>query len=317
VIVSTCDHGPRQKYGKTKSGAVRYRCKLCGKTFTESTHLLGGMRIGLDRAAQIIELLCEGMSVRATARVTDTAPQTILDLLKLVGERCESFMAEKIRDVPADEIQIDEIWQYIFCKTKTAMLKKYVGGCGDSWTFTAIERHTKLLVAWHHGHRTSRDTHTFCRKLHRATRGRFHLSSDAYAPYEEAVTFQLGSRKVDYGQLVKVFGEPEKEERRKYSPARIISATKRPMLGKPDDDKICTSHCERMNGTIRLFVKRMSRLTYAFSKRWDNHRCALAVFFAHYNFCRAHKSLKGHTPAMAHGLALHVWSVRDLLLRVE
>jgi len=313
VIVAVCQHENRQKYGKTPTGTPRFRCKDCGKTFTESTELFAGMRIGLDRAAEIINLLCEGMSVSAVARFTDTDPHTVIDLMVMVGERCEAYMAEHIRGVQVDEIQCDEIWQYVFCKSATAERKRYVGGCGDSWCWTAIERNTKLIVTWHHGRRTSEDNDAFMRKLAVATSGRFHLSSDAYGTYEQSVNWNLGQR-VDYGQVVKIFGKTSKDEQRKYSPARIIGCSRRVVSGEPELRKTSTSHCERMNGSIRNFVKRMGRLTYCFSKRWGNHRAALALFFAHYNFCRPHRSLKGQTPAMAHGLTTDVWSVRDLLL---
>jgi len=241
--------------------------------------------------------------------------QTITGLLVMVGERCEAFMSETIRGVHVDDVQCDEIWQYVFCKAATAERKRYVGGCGDTWCWTAIERHTKLLVTWHHGRRTMEDSGSFMRKLAVATTGRFHLSTDAYATYEPTVTWHLGQR-VDYGQIVKIFGATSKDEQRKYSPAKIIGARRQTVLGKPERDRICTSHSERLNGSIRNFIKRMARLTYCFSKRWDNHRAALGLFFAHYNFCRPHRSLKGMTPAMAHGLATDVWSVKDLLQRI-
>ena len=316
MIVATCQHANRKKFGKTSSGAARFRCKDCGKTWTESTGLFDGMRIGLDRAAQIIEMLCEGMSVSAVARITDTDPHTIIDLMVMVGERCESFMADTIKGVQVDEVQCDEIWQFVFCKNATAQQKKYVGGAGDSWCWTAIERHTKLLVTWHMGRRTADDSDSFMRKLAVATTGRFHLSTDAYGTYEKSVTWHLGQR-VDYGQVSKVYGRTSKEEQRKYSPAKIIGCSRRVVSGKPELRKTSTSHCERMNGSIRTFAKRMGRLTYCFSKRWDNHRAALALLFCHYNFCRKHRSLKGQTPAMAHGLTTDVWSVRELLERVS
>lgn len=312
MIAIVCQHENRRTNGKTAAGAQRWRCKDCGKSWTESTEVLGGMRIGLDRAAQIIEMLCEGMSIRSISRITDTCKATIMDLLVLVGERCEAFMAEQIKGVPVDDVQVDEIWGYVFCKQATAARKSYVGGCGDTYCFTAIERHTKLLVAFHSGRRTMEDTNTFCRKLHVATSGRFQLSSDGFAPYESAVMWQLGKR-VDYGQVVKIFGGTSKEEQRKYSPARIIGMKRTSVLGRPAGDNICTSHVERQNGSIRLFVKRMSRLTYAFSKRWNNHKASLALYFTHYNWCRKHSSLRGHTPAMAHGLATEVWTVKHLL----
>lgn len=316
MIAIVCQHENAKKFGKTSSGSQRFRCKECGKAWTESTGLFDGMRIGLDRAAEIINLLCEGMSVRAVSRITDTHIQTITDLMVLVGERCERYMVENIRGIHVDDVQCDEIWQYIFCKEATAAQKKYVGGCGDSWCRTAIERHTKLLVTWHHGRRSMEDSQSFMRKLATATVGRFHLSTDGYSTYEATVAWNLGQR-VDYGQITKVFGGTSKEEQRKYSPAKIIGTKRTAVLGRPDKDRICTSHCERMNGSIRNFVKRMGRLTYCFSKRWHNHRAALALFFAHYNFCRKHRSLRGQTPAMAHGLTTEVWSVRDLLQNVS
>lgn len=315
VIAIVCQHENRKVHGKTTSGATRYKCKDCGKTFTESTELFDGMRIGLDRAAQIIELICEGMSLRSVSRVTDTDVQTIIDLMVLVGERCEAYSDDVIRGIHVDDVQVDEIWQYVYCKQATAVQKKYVGGCGDSWCWTAIERNTKLLVTWHHGRRTMEDSGTFMRKLAVATAGRFHLSTDAYATYEPTVAWHLGQR-VDYGQIIKIFGGTSKDEQRKYSPAKIIGSKRSAVLGRPERDQICTSHAERMNGSIRHFCKRMARLTYCFSKRWDNHRAALALMFAHYNFCRKHRSLKGMSPAMAHGIATEVWTVRTLLEKI-
>ena len=316
VIVAACQHTNRKKFGKTSSGAPRMRCKDCGKTWTESTALFDGMRIGIDRAAKIIELLCEGMSVRAVSRITDTHLQTITDLLVMVGERCESFMADAIRGVHCHDIQCDEIWQFIFCKRATAKREQYVGGCGDSFCFTAIERHTKLLITWHMGRRTERDTDAFMAKLDAATDGQFHISTDGWRSYPTAVKRHLGDR-VDHGVMQKIYGTNVYHDQRRYSPAKIIGSSKTPMHGDPyQQHRICTSHVERMNGSIRTFCKRLARLTYCFSKRWNNHRAALALFFAHYNFCRKHRTLGGQTPAMAHGLATHVWGVRELLQKI-
>jgi transposase-like protein/IS1 family transposase len=315
MISPACEHPKTRTNGKTPSGATRFRCKACGKSWTEDTSKLDGMRIGMDKASQIVELLCEGMSVRGTARITKTSKSTILDLLQFVGERCQDFMDQEIQGVCVDDIQIDELWQYVFCKKATAKRKNYVGGCGDSYCFTAIERSTKLLVAWHMGRRDEKHTTIFIEKLARATVGRFFLSSDGWSCYPMAVWSHLGKR-VDYGMLVKIFGDGDAEEQRRYSPPRIIEAKRTRVFGVPDREHICTSHCERMNGTIRTFCKRMARLTYCFSKRWGNHRAALALLFAHYNWCRKHRSLQGKTPAMAHGLTNHAWTARELLEKV-
>jgi IS1 family transposase len=273
------------------------------------------MRIGLDRAEKIIAMLCEGMSVSAAARLTDTDPHTIIDLVNYVGERCDAYMQENIKGIHVEEIQMDEQWQFVLCKKATAKAKKYVGGCGDCWCYSAIERSTKLVVAWHMGKRDEKHTNAFIRKLANATTGRFNLASDGWTAYPMAVWKHLEDR-VDYGMLIKIFRDGTAEDRRKYSPARIIGSKKQRIMGVPEGKRICTSHAERLNGSVRNYVKRMGRLTYAFSKKWNNHRAALALFFAHYNWCRKHKSLRGETPAMAHGIADHAWTVRELLENV-
>lgn len=312
MIVATCQHEKVQRNGVTKAGSARYRCVLCGKSWTESTGTLAGMRIGLDKATQIIELLCEGMSVRATMRVTGTDKNTILDLLTVVGERCEKFMQESISGVFVGDVQVDEIWQFILCKNATAKREKMVGGCGDSYCFTAIDRQSKLLLTWHMGRRTELHCDQFIRKLDAATHGHFHISSDGFKSYPSTIRRHLAHR-VDHGVMQKIYGRNVYEDQRRYSPAKIIGAARTPMLGTPYQNQICTSHVERMNGSIRNFVKRMGRLTYCFSKKWANHRAALGLFFMHYNYCRKHGSLKGLTPAMAHGLATEVWGVRKML----
>ena len=315
MIVSTCKHERVQKNGTTKSGQTRYRCCLCGESWTAFTKAFDGMRVGLEVATRIVELLCEGMSMSAVARITKTDEQTVADLMVHVGTRCDEFMQREIKDVHVEDIQCDEIWQFVLCKKATARQKKYVGGCGDCWCFTAIERGTKLVVAWHMGRRNEQHTDAFCARLSNATIGHFHLSTDGWSSYPMAVWNNLGGR-VDYGMLIKIFREPAQEDRRKYSPSRIIGAKRQRIIGVPEKRRICTSHSERLNGSIRNFTKRMGRLTYCFSKKWDNHRAALGLFFAHYNWCRKHKSLKGLTPAQAHGIADHRWTVRELLERV-
>lgn len=266
----------------------------------------------MDRAVKVIEMLCEGVSVRATCRLTNTDKATVLDLMNYLGERCEAYMQENIKGVAVEDIQMDEQWQFILCKKATAKKLKYVGGCGDSYTYTAIERGTKLIVAWHFGKRDEKHTGAFIKKLAAATTGRFHLSSDGWTAYPMAVWQNLEDR-VDYGMLIKIYGDGSAEDRRRYSPARIIESKRSRVLGVPEGKRICTSHIERMNGSVRTFNKRMGRLTYCFSKKWNNHRNSLAITFAHYNFCRTHRTLKGETPAMAHGLTNHVWTVRELI----
>jgi IS1 family transposase len=278
---------------------------------TESTEQLNGLRIGLNRAAQVITLLCEGNSIRVTCRITGVCKDTVLDLVTFIGPKCDEYMQQHIKGVFVDSVQVDEIWGFVFCKAATAKREKYVGGCGDAYCYTALERTTKLLVCWHMGRRNEQHTDQFIAKLDAATHGHFHISSDAWRSYPPKIKKYLGDR-VDHGQMTKVYGRSINYPISAYSPAKIIGAYRTPMHGDVyQQDKICTSHVERIS--IRTFTKRRARLTSCFSKRWDNHRAAIALFFCHYNFCRKHGSLKGLTPAMAHGLATEVWSVRKML----
>lgn len=312
---SHCLHQRTKKCGVTKAGTQRYKCLDCGKRFTASTKQLSGMRIDLAKAEQIISMLVEGMSVEATSRLTRTHKHTILHLLVMIGYRCQRFHFKAIRDLQVDDVQSDEIWQFVYCKKRNldrVIADGHDESCGDSWTFTAIERHTKLILAYHVGRRHGTDALVFCRKLRHATKGHFHLSTDGYNAYLTAVPTYFAGQ-IDFGQLVKRFGKSSIEDQRTYSPARIIGCDKEVVMGSPDEDRICTSHSERSNGSIRCFTKRMARLTYCFSKKWVNHEAALDLYFAHYNFCRRHRTLRGMTPAMAAGLTDHVWTVAELL----
>lgn len=274
---------------------------------------MNGLRVGLDRAAQVVTLLCEGNSIRATCRITGVCKDTVLDLLTFIGPKCDEYMQANIKDVFVDSIQVDEIWGYVFCKNATAKRMKYVGGCGDAYCYTALERTSKLLVCWHLGRRDEKHTDLFIGKLANATFGHFHISSDGWKSYPHTIKRHLGHR-VDHGTITKIYGRQINYPASAYTPPKMIGMYKSPMHGDIyQQDKICTSHVERHNLTIRTFVKRMNRLTSCFSKRWDNHRAALAIFFMHYNYCRRHSALKRLTPAMAHGLATEVWSVRKMI----
>lgn len=317
MIVAVCNHENRKKFGKTKAGTPRFRCCDCGKCFTESTDALGGMRIGLDRAERIIEMLLEGLSVSTVARLTDTKPHTIIDLMVLIGERCESYMRSAHRNLTVDSIQADEIWGFVGMKKKTALRMGLENQpVGDSYCFTAIDRASKLLVCFHLGKRTQHHTDSFCRKLANAVQGNFKLFTDAFYCYEQAIGWHLFQR-TDYGQIVKIIGTPHTDDRLHFSQGSILSVRKTRIFGNPIHEEICTSHCERMNGTIRNYVKRLGRATYAYSKKWENHGAALALFFMAYNYCKPHKSLKKQTPAMAHGIADHKWTIRELIENVS
>jgi IS1 family transposase len=237
---------------------------------------------------------------------------TILDLLSLAGRKCEALMLDRIQGLKAQDVECDEVWQYIGMKSKTKAKNKIDDPTlGDSWTFTAIERHSKLILAWHLGHRGTPDTVMFTEKLAHATSGSFQVTTDGFAAYKDAIVLSLGAQRVDFAQLVKIYAhKPETVTR--YSPADCIGCKKTPVHGRPDMERVGTSRVERHNLSIRMETRRFTRLTNAFSKKWANHHAALALYFAYYNFCRMHKTLRC-TPAMAQGIAKSVWTLKDLL----
>jgi IS1 family transposase len=265
-----------------------------------------------DKALMCLNLLVEGNSVRSTERITGVHRDTILDLLILVGERCEHLLEERITGLAVRDVQCDEIWGFVGMKQK---MKNFLGidseELGDAYCFIAIERQTKLILAWHLGQRTRPHTVAFTEKLARATSGSFQISTDGFIPYRDAVVYSLGGQYVDFAQVVKVYGVTREGEQR-YSPAEVIDCIKTPIFGDPDPARICTSHIERQNLTVRMSMRRMTRLTNAFSKKWLNHKAAYALYFAHYNFCRVHSSLRV-TPAMEAGITDHIWRLSELL----
>lgn len=309
----TC-HAPAKKFGKDRKGNQRFRCQAegCGKTFTGQERV-EGMYLPPDKAVLCIQLLVEGNSLRSVERITGVSLRTLLSLLIKTGQNCERIMGEKIKGIHVNDVQADEMWGYVQMKEKT---KKRQGntaaGIGDAWTFVAMESNTKLVVAWHLGRRSATDTEEFTEKLNNATEGRFQLTTDGFTKYPEAVSYSLGTR-VDYAQLVKVYGPtPEGGGERRYSPPEVIKAIPTPVWGNPDPKRISTSHVERQNLTIRMQVRRLTRLTNAFSKKWENLQAALSLHFAYYNFCRIHKTLRC-TPAMEAGITERVWELKDLI----
>jgi transposase-like protein/IS1 family transposase len=301
-----------KKFGFHRNGLRRYRCKQCRKTFTEDHATpLGSMYTPLDKAAQAIGLLVEGCSVSTVERFTGIHHTTILSLLVLMGDKCERLLESRIHNLPVRDVQADEIWAYVGCKER-----RNVNGDpmrGDAYCFVGMESNTKLVLAWHLGRRSARDAMAFTEKLEGATAGHFQITTDAFKPYFDAIHTCLGMR-VDYGQLIKSFAASTDEEHR-YSPPQVVDTTIKPMWGNPDPERICTSHIERQNLSIRMGMRRLTRLTNAFSKKWHNLKAAYAVWFAFYNFCRVHKTLRV-TPAMQAGIADHPWTVTELLQAV-
>lgn len=302
-----------RRHGKDRAGNQRFRCRQCGRTFQpERERPLGEMRLGFEKAATVLNMLCEGMAVRAVSRLTGIHKTTILKLLVQAGTDCERFLASALQGVPVEDVQCDELWGYVRMKEKTKTAKGVDDpNIGDAYCFVALERHSKLVLAWHLGRRTARHTDSFVEKLERATDGGFQVTTDGFDAYPEALHYHLGTR-TDYATLVKTYGQ-DPEGQRRYSPPTITGTDVTFVYGNPDPERVCTSHVERSNLTMRMQIRRLTRLTNAFSKCWRNHRAALALFFAWYNFCWAHRSLHGCTPAMAAGIARTPWTMADLL----
>lgn len=313
--MTTCPHcaNSTKKFGRTKDGRQRYRCLSCRKVAAEAREKpLGDMRLPLDRALLCLNLLCEGSSVRAIERITGTEKKTILRLLVQVGEGCERMLAETVKAVPVQDVQADELWTYIRCKQGTREKKKITDlDAGDAYCYIGLERTSKLVLAWHLGRRNGWDAHDFVAKLNAATAGAFQLTTDGFNGYPNAVEYSLGAR-VDYAQVVKEFANVGGEEGRRYAPPRLKGQEKIVISGNPDEDRASTSHVERANWTLRGHLRRFTRLSNGFSRKKANLRAALALFFAYYNFCRMHQTIR-MTPAMAAGIARKPWTVADLL----
>jgi transposase-like protein/IS1 family transposase len=303
------------KIGKDRKGNQRYRCQNCRKSFQElKDKMLGNMYLPEAKALMCLQLLVEGNSVRSIERITGVHRDTILSLLTVAGAKCEAMMNARLRAVKVTDVQADELWNFVGMKEKTKVRKnKTSNQLGDAYTFVAFERNTKLVITWHLGRRSNTDTQVFIEKLFDAVDGttnRFQITTDGFGGYPPAIAYSLGTR-TDYAQLIKIYGVPEEDDH-KYSPSKIKEIIPMPQWGNPNPERICTSHVERQNLNIRMGLRRFTRLTNGFSKKWENLKSAIALYFAYYNFCRIHSSIRC-TPAMESGLTGHVWTLRELL----
>ncbi|MGO8864447.1 MAG: IS1 family transposase [Acidimicrobiales bacterium] len=272
-------------------------------------------RLSTERRGQVIACLVEGMSIRATCRVVGVARNTVNKLLRDLGVACSEYQDRTLRNLSCRRFECDEIWSFVGAK-EAHVMEHHPDDYGDVWTWTAIDAETKLVPSWLVGERTARDCYTFLYDLRsRLQPGRIQITTDGLASYLQVIEPLFGSDRVDFAQLVKMY-EGTGDERR-YSPARCTGIDKRTVTGKPDPRYISTSYVERQNLSMRMGMRRFTRLTNAFSKKVENHAHAVSLHFMHYNFARPHQTLskkagRPTTPAMAAGAADHVWSVWEI-----
>jgi IS1 family transposase len=271
-------------------------------------------RVSVERRTQIINCLVEGNSIRSTERMTDTHRDTITRLLVEVGEGCTALINAYMQRLPCRHIEVDEIWTYVQKKQRWITEKDDTNRVGDMWTFVALDADTKLVPTYRVGKRDFRTASAFMNDLSSRLVNRVQLSSDALRIYVEATEQAFGAN-VDYGQIVK-FYEAEPIGPGRYSPPRVANAERSVIMGEPDYAHISTSYVERQNLTMRMNMRRFTRLTNAFSKKVENLRAAVALHFAYYNFVRIHKSLRV-TPAMAAGVTDHIWTLEDFAVLTD
>jgi IS1 family transposase len=268
--------------------------------------------------ALILRCLVEGNSIRATCRLADVSKNTVVKLLEDAGQACLAYHEENVRGITAKRIQCDEIWAFCYAKEKNVPTAKAAPeDAGDVWTWTALDPDSKLIVSFAVGDRDQETARDFMFDLAERLANRVQLTTDGFGAYLKAVADAFAAD-VDYARLIKLFGEPTgtKGHERKYSPAECSGIIKEPVFGKPDPAKVSTSHVERQNLTMRMGMRRFTRLTNAFSKKIENHAHAVALHFLYYNFCRTHQTLR-MPPAMAAGLTTRPWEIEDIVALVE
>ncbi len=259
-------------------------------------------KLTTKQRTQILHMLVEGNSLRATARMADVSRNTVDKLLCEAGEACLDYQDRMLRDLPCKRIQCDEIWSFLYAKKKNVPRAKAAPeGAGDIWTWTAIDADTKLVPCWHVGNRDLVSAETFIDDLASRLANRVQLTTDGHKPYLKAVKGAFGND-IDYARLIKIYGtESKSNPETRYSPGKFVEAKCGMVTGNPDRKHVSTSYVERQNLTMRMSMRRFTRLTNAFSKKVENHMHAISLHFMYYNFCKIHQTLEV-TPAMEAGI---------------
>lgn len=278
--------------------------------------MLGIMnRLPPQKRTEIVTCLIEGCSIRATSRMTGVSKDAVLKLLFDIGVACAEYQSKTLRALTCKRIQCDEIWSFCYAKQKNVPTEKEGQfGYGDVWTWVAIDPESKLVVSWLVGNRGASAAHKFMKDVAARLANRIQLTTDGHRVYLDAVERAFGSE-IDYSMLVKIYGNDSEPDSR-YSPPECIGCETVAISGRPNPRHISTSHVERQNLTMRMSMRRFTRLTNAFSKKVENHIAAISLHYMNYNFCRIHQTLKV-TPAMEAGVADHAWSVDEVVALLE
>jgi IS1 family transposase len=272
-------------------------------------------QLATDKRTAVIAALAEGTSINATCRITDVAKNTVLKLLKDLGCAAAAYHDAHVRNLRVRRIQADEVWSFVFGKDKNLTLEQVQSGLGSVWTWTALDADSKLIVSYMLGDRGADTAQAFIRDVASRISNRIQLTTDGHRVYADAVEDTFGSE-IDYAMLVKIYGASNDNPESRYSPATCIGCRTGVLAGNPNPDYISTSFVERSNLSMRMGMRRFTRLTNGFSKKLENHGHMVALYFIHYNFCRIHKTLRV-TPAMEAGIVDHVWSFEELLALLD
>jgi len=278
-------------------------------------YIINMNKLKIEKQARVVAALVEGNSIRATVRMTGVAKNTIVKLLADLGRACAEYQDKVFKNLSCKHIQCDEIWSFCYAKEKNVPEeKKGQFGYGDIWTFTAICADSKLVPSWFIGNRDLESATLFLKDLAGRLANRIQLTTDGHKMYLDAVENAFGSD-IDFSQLIKLYGQTSEGQKR-YSPPACIGTIKQKINGTPETGKISTSFVERQNLTMRMNMRRFTRLTNAFSKKVENLACAVALHFMYYNFCRIHQTLRV-TPAMEAKVADHVWTIDEILTLIK
>lgn len=309
-----CQHERIAKFGFTGKGKIqRYRCRTCNATFSpRPVSPLGSHTTSLDDASRALLLILEGASIRGVSRITGIHKNTLLRLMLTVGLKCRFVFDARVRNVRPRFIQADELWSYVAKKQRRVESGADArSGAGDQWLWVAIDSDSKAVVSYYVGKRTADSANELIRDLRKRTANRFQLTTDGYEGYPSAVALHFGEN-IDYAVAVKNYAKPDTSGPDWWRPTKVVSVRRDPVIGDPDYDYISTSHVERFNLSVRMHLRRYTRLTNAFSKSVVHLKAAVSLFIAYYNFCRVHQTTRV-TPAMEAGLTDHIWTLRELL----